>query len=480
MSVPPLAPDFAGVLSRAATRERIEAGLGVSVSDPADQSERAAEAAASAVMARILAPGTTEAKTEVRARSMDGRGPLSCHGSGPVSTTSSGTAAEAYGVANVLAQPGASLPSATLRRMQAGFAADFSSVRVHQGPAAQEAARLVEARAFTIGHRIVFGAGEYRPDSEVGQHLLAHELAHVVQQSSSTQNRALPIVRSTDAGERAAQTAAQRSTPVLPTDLGSFPGPFIQRQVDAGSSPSGFRPVDNAAAQTEFQKKVAKFKKSGESKDRAEFLAMDEMFAERVAEFGGKRLPGSATYGGKGRQTFVMVLKALDYDGHKIDAKFYNAIIDSSVYNCHSFTMNEEGKTKLQQLTRLARKVPREGGEIAGQSFFDAQDLLDNGIHFAPKEGAGLEIYPRWIVDKEMRARLKDFKELPVGAKVAVGDIAVYSLGGALPHSGKVVAVDKQGKPTMIKSKWGKYALFEHSPAAVPSDYGTPHYYRKK
>jgi hypothetical protein len=83
---------------------------------------------------------------------------------------------------NALARPGTPLPSIILRRMQAGFGADFSPVRVHYGPTAQQAARSIGARAFTLGNHIVFGADEYRPDSEAGERLLAHELAHVVQQ----------------------------------------------------------------------------------------------------------------------------------------------------------------------------------------------------------------------------------------------------------------------------------------------------------
>ena len=161
----------------------VRPSLGVSMSDPADHSERAAEAAASAVMAGALAPdATTGGETGMLARCSGGCGPVSCYDGGSASPTSSGAPAQGGGVANALAQPGAPLPPTTLRRMQAGFGADFSSVRVHHGPTAQEAARSVAARAFTIGNHIVFGANEYRPDSEVGQHLLAHELAHVVQQ----------------------------------------------------------------------------------------------------------------------------------------------------------------------------------------------------------------------------------------------------------------------------------------------------------
>jgi hypothetical protein len=71
------------------------------------------------------------------------------------------------------------------QRMQSAFGADFSGVRVHSGFAAQEASDRLEARAFTIGTDIAFGPGEYQPGTPVGDALIAHELAHVVQQQSS-------------------------------------------------------------------------------------------------------------------------------------------------------------------------------------------------------------------------------------------------------------------------------------------------------
>ena len=376
-----------------------------------------------------------------------------------------------------LRSPAEQLSTPTRNHQEERFGYDFSEVRIHRDRVALDSAGALGALAYTVGNDIVFGK-EYAPGTAAGERLLAHELAHVVQQSSITRNGACPVGGSTEAGERAAESAAQESTRVLSADLGSFPGPEIQRQERPGSSQVGFRSVDDPAAQTEFEKKVAKLKKAGESQVRAQFLAMDEMFAERVAEAGGKRIPSSATPGSEGSQTFVMVSTPIDFEGQAIEPKLYNATIDNSVYNCHSFTMDERGKTKLQQLAKLAKKVPKEGGKIAGQSYFEAKDLLQNGIHFAPK--VALEIYPRWIDDAEMRARLKDYKVLPAGAKIAVGDIVVYTIGETFPHSGKVIAVDKQGKPTMIKSKWGEYSLFEHPPSAVPAHYGTPNYYRKK
>jgi len=63
------------------------------------------------------------------------------------------------------------------------FGADFSGVRVHNDTRAASAAQSISARAFTIGKDVVFGTGEYSPDSSSGRKLFAHELAHVGQQN---------------------------------------------------------------------------------------------------------------------------------------------------------------------------------------------------------------------------------------------------------------------------------------------------------
>jgi len=64
------------------------------------------------------------------------------------------------------------------------FGRDFSQVRVHTDNRAAESAQLVNARAFTVGHDVLFGAGQYAPESSTGQRLMAHELTHVVQQGN--------------------------------------------------------------------------------------------------------------------------------------------------------------------------------------------------------------------------------------------------------------------------------------------------------
>ncbi|HEU4511087.1 MAG TPA: DUF4157 domain-containing protein [Pyrinomonadaceae bacterium] len=70
-------------------------------------------------------------------------------------------------------------------RLQSAFGADFSDVRVHTDGTAQQLADGLNAHAFTIGSDIAFGPGEYRPGTVVGDALIAHELAHVVQQGGS-------------------------------------------------------------------------------------------------------------------------------------------------------------------------------------------------------------------------------------------------------------------------------------------------------
>ena len=81
---------------------------------------------------------------------------------------------------------GQSLPDGVRNFFEARLNADLSSVRVHTGAAPESAARSLRARAFTVGSDIFFGAGHYRPDSARGRRLMAHELTHVIQQSSPT------------------------------------------------------------------------------------------------------------------------------------------------------------------------------------------------------------------------------------------------------------------------------------------------------
>jgi hypothetical protein len=70
---------------------------------------------------------------------------------------------------------------------EADLGIEPGSVRLHTGPRAENAARALNARAFTVGNDIVFGRNEYSPASSEGQRLLTHELVHVAQQQHESQ-----------------------------------------------------------------------------------------------------------------------------------------------------------------------------------------------------------------------------------------------------------------------------------------------------
>ncbi|HEX7795002.1 MAG TPA: DUF4157 domain-containing protein, partial [Vicinamibacterales bacterium] len=79
--------------------------------------------------------------------------------------------------------PSHPLDSSTRAFMEPRFGNDFSSVRVHSGPLAEQSAQDLNAHAYTVGNDIVFGAGRWSPGTDDGRRLIAHELTHVVQQS---------------------------------------------------------------------------------------------------------------------------------------------------------------------------------------------------------------------------------------------------------------------------------------------------------
>ncbi|WCM54378.1 DUF4157 domain-containing protein [Pseudomonas sp. WJP1] len=85
-------------------------------------------------------------------------------------------------VSDTLARPGRPLDSDTRSFMENRFNNDFTTVRIHDDSAAAASAEAVDARAYTVGQDIVFAGGQYQPHTDSGRHLLAHELAHTVQQ----------------------------------------------------------------------------------------------------------------------------------------------------------------------------------------------------------------------------------------------------------------------------------------------------------
>lgn len=92
----------------------------------------------------------------------------------------------ASGNLRLVSGSGQTLPPPVQAFFEPRLQADLSGVRFHTGREAADAARALQAKAFTAGQEVFFGNGEYAPETATGRRLLAHELAHVVQNQASS------------------------------------------------------------------------------------------------------------------------------------------------------------------------------------------------------------------------------------------------------------------------------------------------------
>ena len=140
------------------------------MSEPGDALERAADRVADAALSMPLSSPVRIANTEERrprlSRTSTTRAPVSV----------------SPDVHNVIRSHGTPLDPATRGYFEPRLGYELSQVRTHTDAAARDSARTLSARAYTVGQHIAFGAGEYAPHTGRGRRLMAHELAHVIQQ----------------------------------------------------------------------------------------------------------------------------------------------------------------------------------------------------------------------------------------------------------------------------------------------------------
>jgi hypothetical protein len=105
------------------------------------------------------------------------------------------------------------------------FGQDFGGVRVHADAGAAESARSLGALAYTVGGDIVFGEGQYAPQTDGGRRLLAHELAHTIQQDAMSGSEPV-VMRQDDPEHRPSPSAGLPSIPVPGSGLTFMPGPL--------------------------------------------------------------------------------------------------------------------------------------------------------------------------------------------------------------------------------------------------------------
>jgi hypothetical protein len=104
---------------------------------------------------------------------------------------------------------GAALDSGVANKLSPSLG-DLSDVRVHTDPAAHDLNHAVSARAFATGSDVYFAQGEYKPNTTDGDKLIAHELAHVVQQRGAPASGPLTVSQPGDSMEREADSVADQ------------------------------------------------------------------------------------------------------------------------------------------------------------------------------------------------------------------------------------------------------------------------------
>lgn len=157
-------------------------------------------------------------------------------------------------VHDVLRSPGQPLSRSVRAAVEPAFGRNFGHVRLHTDSRAAESARAVNALAYAVGNQVVFGAGQYQPQTAQGRHLIAHELTHTIQQGSVIHNTSAPgdlqIGQANDAYE---QEAERQATQVLRGHRA--PQPLAQPQIgvarvqrdDAGAPDAGQQQADAGA-----------------------------------------------------------------------------------------------------------------------------------------------------------------------------------------------------------------------------------------
>lgn len=156
---------------------------------------------------------------------------------------------EPHPITKVVSGGGSPMEDGVRNKMEGAFGHDFADVRIHQDSAASSSAQSVAATAATVGNHIVFRSGEYSPSTSRGQHLLAHELTHVVQQrqgavDGTPQGGGIKVSDPSDRFETAAEANASRITAQLSAvgldeSRGADAEPAVQRQEEEETEEEG-------------------------------------------------------------------------------------------------------------------------------------------------------------------------------------------------------------------------------------------------
>ena len=293
-------------------------------------------------------------------------------------------------------------------RMGAAFGQDFSGVRVHTGAPAAGLSEDLNARAFTVGSDIAFGPGEYQPGTMIGDALIAHELAHVVQQSGNNISAPQPKSDESHHGlEEDADVAA----------VGAVSSLWLGAQGAISSIGREALPRMRSGLRLQSCKK-------------------------HVTNRG---LP--VTTRESGRDTRVLVRAGTP----RRDGTIAKVDTIEVVPKPDLTEKEEDADLKQRGLISKVTKLDR-----------PTNDYNCHGYTFLG--GA------KWMDDDQVPKILWD-NGYKVTTTPVVGDILIYWNSKGISHSATVNAVSGTSV-TKVTSKWGPLGLYSHAPDDVPLEYG--------
>ncbi len=191
---------------------------------------------------------------------------------------------------------GQPLDGAVQNRMSEAMGFDFSGVRVHTSSEADTLNQDLGAKAFTTGQDIFFKEGAYNPSSSDGQELIAHEAAHVVQQSTGRVGGGgggMTVRPAGDAFEQEADAVARQVTSPGEADVQTKAEGGIQRQemLEEEEPPAQMKADDSVQRQEALEEEEPPLQmKTDESVQRQEMLEEEEPPAQMKADDSGQRM----------------------------------------------------------------------------------------------------------------------------------------------------------------------------------------------
>jgi hypothetical protein len=259
------------VVQRLLRNNGIQASL--AIGSPDDPAEREADQVAERIME---SPGASPGHSLACACSSLGATCESCQKAGvQIQRQSSASSAASHvpaSVAKVLHSPGRPLDGASRAFFEPRFGERFDRVRVHTEGDAAESALSIHANAYAAGEHLVFGAGQYAPDTEQGKRLLAHELTHVVQQRDGARAHSseprdtgelhreeapasggLPTIRRQPTSDSQQHAGTQPGFGKQPHAVGQ---PYVPRQPGFGNQPHAVDPATAAPPAPEVRVEI--------------------------------------------------------------------------------------------------------------------------------------------------------------------------------------------------------------------------------